>query len=143
MATTLSPSSTSTTLPSSSSSSTSTPVIHVSIQQDNKEVANVQIHKNLLLPSPIEIIDDTPYSYHYTGRHDGGILPPIPTHNIYGHILEAIKEAKVSVDKEIQKILPPPSTISTPQEATKTLRKDKGKGPKQKVCRYIMKYLKL
>lgn len=135
MSTILSSSSSSSSVhPSTSVTSTNVPIVRVSIYHEGTEVSNILIEKNLQTSPPVEIIDDTPYSYNYTGRHDGGPLPPIPTHNIYGHIVEAIKEAKLSVDQEIQKLVPPrPPVPENSTVSTKTVRKTKDQGPNKKV----------
>jgi hypothetical protein len=48
--------------------------------------------RDLAAPAPVEAVDDTPFSFAYTGRHDGGPLPPTPAaqNAFYGHLLSAL-----------------------------------------------------
>jgi hypothetical protein len=50
-------------------------------------------------PSPPEVTDGASgiYSFEYTGRHDGGDLPPV-SDNYYNHLVAALREAKVKTD---------------------------------------------
>lgn len=47
-------------------------------------------------PAPIEAVDDAPFSYGFTGRHDGGALPPTRG-GYYAHLLDAVAAAKAAV----------------------------------------------
>ena len=47
-------------------------------------------------PAPIEAVDDAPFSYGFTGRHDGGSLPPTRG-GYYAHLLDAVAAAKAAV----------------------------------------------
>jgi hypothetical protein len=49
-------------------------------------------------PAPPEDIDDTPYSFAFTGRHDGGALPPQRTDGPYGHLVGALLEVKAGAE---------------------------------------------
>jgi len=52
----------------------------------------------LHLPPPPEAVDDTPHSWAYTGRHDSGPLPAQRTDTMYGHLVDALAEAKTRTD---------------------------------------------
>lgn len=53
-------------------------------------------------PAPPEEIDDTPYSYAYTGRHDGGPLVPAEPSDYYGHLLSSLVEMKAALDASMK-----------------------------------------
>ena len=66
----------------------------------------VAVARDPAVPAPAEAIDDAPYAHAYTGRHDGGQLPPIRTDNVYGVVLSCVVEAKARVDAAMQTLLP-------------------------------------
>lgn len=78
-----------------------TPLISVDIYAPHASAHSIVISKDLSKPSPTEVIDDTAFSYEFTGKHDHGRLPTIRTDNRYGHLVEALKEAKAATDKQI------------------------------------------
>jgi hypothetical protein len=45
-----------------------------------------------------EAVDDSPYSFQWTGRHDGGALPAPPERGHYALSLSALAEAKSAMD---------------------------------------------
>lgn len=61
-----------------------------------------QFQRDISVPAPPEEIDDTPYSYAYTGRHDGGPLEPSKPSNHYGHLLSSLIEMKAVLDASIK-----------------------------------------
>ncbi len=65
-------------------------------------------------PAPTEAIDDTPFSFAFTGRHDGGALPVTDalTNGRFGHLLAAI-EVRARRRKEAPCCLPH-SVITVP-----------------------------
>ncbi len=75
------------------------------------------ISRDLSSAAPLEVIDDTPYSWAYTGRHDGGALPPTRNDTMYGHVLNAVMEAKGVVDAEIKKFTPSPGAAGSATHA--------------------------
>jgi hypothetical protein len=66
----------------------------------------LNVSRDTSVPCPPEAIDDAPYSHGYTGKHDGGALPPLRTDNLYAHVLSALAEAVVATDEQLQKLLP-------------------------------------
>lgn len=58
----------------------------------------VTVARDLAAPAPPEPLDDTPYSHGWTGRHDGGPLPPPRADGMYGHVLDAVLEAKARTE---------------------------------------------
>lgn len=80
---------------------TSNVLITVDITSPLADHKHIEVDRDLTAPPPPELVDDTPYSYEYTGKHDSGPLPPIRTDNMYGHLLDALKEAKASTDAQL------------------------------------------
>ncbi len=66
----------------------------------------VHVARDVSVPPAPEPVDDTPYSHAYTGRHDGGDLPPLRTDNVYGHVVAALMQAKAEVDAELVALVP-------------------------------------
>lgn len=52
-----------------------------------------------------EAVDDQPYSFAYTGKHDGGQLPPNNVANSYGHVLSAVQELKDRFEAEMRRMI--------------------------------------
>ena len=52
----------------------------------------VSVTRDTSAPAAAEVVDDTPFSFEYTARHDGGPLPGAsPSYNpYYDHLLAAI-----------------------------------------------------
>lgn len=59
----------------------------------------VAVSVDLSKPAPPEVRDDAsgPFSFEYTGRHDGGELPPT-SDNFYAHMVAALRDAKAQSD---------------------------------------------
>lgn len=48
--------------------------------------------------SAVEVIDDSPFAFGFTGRHDRGMMPEISSTSHYALLLEAVAEAKAIAD---------------------------------------------
>ena len=48
--------------------------------------------------SAVEVIDDSPFAFGYTGRHDRGMMPKISSTGHYALLLEAVADAKAIAD---------------------------------------------
>lgn len=59
----------------------------------------VNVSVDVSKAAPPEVRDDAsgPYSFEYTGRHDGGELPPT-SDNFYAHLVAALRDAKAQSD---------------------------------------------
>lgn len=59
----------------------------------------VSVGADLSKPAPPEVRDDAsgPFSFEYTGRHDGGELLPT-SDNYYAHMVAALRDAKAKSD---------------------------------------------
>jgi hypothetical protein len=53
--------------------------------------------RDLVAPAPGEVVNAEPFSYGYTGTHDGGALPP-PRGGYYAHLLGALLASKQQFD---------------------------------------------
>jgi hypothetical protein len=78
-----------------------TPIVSIDICAPHAPQHSIVISKDLSKPSPLETIDDAAFSYEFTGKHDHGALPPIRADNRYGHLVEALAEAKAVTDRHI------------------------------------------
>jgi hypothetical protein len=65
-----------------------------------------QVGRDLTSEPPEEAIDVADYSFGYTGRHDGGHLPPARRDNEYGHVISALLESKTHTDNFLRSLLP-------------------------------------
>lgn len=65
----------------------------------------ITVSRDLSKPAPTEKLDDSPYSFEYTGKHDHGALPPQGEGTSYGHLLDAILEAKAVSDAHLREML--------------------------------------
>jgi hypothetical protein len=67
--------------------------------------------RDLLISPKFETEDHTPFSFAFSGLHDGGAMPlPHPSldekdrlvaHNFYGHLVDVLKEGKSTIDNKI------------------------------------------
>ena len=67
--------------------------------------------RDLLQDPKHEVPDSAPFSFAFSGTHDGGVMPlPRPessdtarlkAHNYYGHLVDVLKEGKSAVDSKI------------------------------------------
>jgi len=74
---------------------------------------NLIYERDLLISPKLEAEDKTPFSFAFSGLHDGGAMPiPLPqpsldekdrliAHIFYGHLVDVLKEGKSSVDTKI------------------------------------------
>ena len=51
-------------------------------------------------PAHPENVDDAPFSFGFTGRHDGGVLPPVRD-GFYAHVLDACSAMKVEASRRL------------------------------------------
>lgn len=72
-------------------------IAHIAVH--GKEEVTVTICRDTSAAPMPEATDDASHSFAYTGKHDNGPLPPIRTDNMYGHLVDALQEAKVETDK--------------------------------------------
>lgn len=73
----------------------------------------IAITRDLTAPPPLEPVDAAPFSHGFTGRHDGGALPP-PGANHYSRVIDAVAEAKASTDAYVLSMVPakePPGVL--------------------------------
>jgi len=84
------------------------------------------VSRDLGAPAPAEAVDDTPYSYAFTGRHDGGALPPNAS-NMYGHVLSAVIELKAAFEVDMVKLI----AEGPPKEAPAAKKARVGAGPRR------------
>lgn len=78
----------------------------------------VTVARDLGTKPAAEEVDTSAYSFEYTGKHDHGDLLPIAD-NVYGHLVDALKEAKATVDAALK------AEVAATGAAA---------GPKAKVC---------
>lgn len=74
------------------------PLVWLTVTSPLDAPKQISISRDTSVAAPSEPVDDTPYSYEYTARHDGGTLPPLRVDNMYGHLVDALREAKASTD---------------------------------------------
>lgn len=86
-----------------------TALVTCTIRAPGVEAVTVTIARDVTSPALAEAVDDTSYSFAYTGKHDGGQLLPSRTDSLYGHVVDALIEAKSKIDGEMQKLLPAPA----------------------------------
>ena len=67
-------------------------------------LAHVEVARDPSIPSP-EPLDSSTFSYLWTGRHDGGALPPPSDTGHYAHALSALTETKAKAELEFQRLL--------------------------------------
>jgi hypothetical protein len=92
-----------------------------------------QVARDLTAEPPTEAIDDAPYSFGYTGKHDGGLLPPARVDNVYGHVLAALLDAKAQTDVFLRGLpSTAPAAVAAAGAAASPARKARGGGPAAK-----------
>jgi hypothetical protein len=72
---------------------------------------NLIYMRDLLISPKFEAEDHTPFSFAFSGLHDGGAMPlPLPSldekdrliaHNFYEHLVDVLKEGKSTIDNKI------------------------------------------
>ena len=71
------------------------------------------VSRDLSVPSPAEPVDDTPFSFAYTGKHDNGTLPPLSGENSYGHVLSAVATLKEQFEVSMRQLIAADMSSST------------------------------
>lgn len=106
--------------------------ISVTIASPGAEPVHVAVRRDLSAPSPAEAVYDTPFSYAYTGRHDGGALSAGRTDNMYGHVLDALLECKLEVDSHMKRLVAAEVGLGSSRPASDAAAHS---GPKRKRAR--------
>lgn len=89
---------------------------------DGGERALVVARDAAAAPPASEPVDAAPFSFGFTGRHDGGALPA-PGRNAYSHLLDAVAEAKAATDGFLVSLLPAAAAgAAKPPQQRKKLR---------------------
>jgi hypothetical protein len=101
-------------------------LVSVTVSVRGAPVASVSAARDVSAPAPAEAVDTAPYSHGYTGRHDGGPLPPQRTDTGYGHLLSAVVEAKAATDAELIKLVPPPAAAAAAAPPAAKVRGESG-----------------
>lgn len=97
------------------------PLLRVTIATPGGGERAVVVARDEAAPPPAsEPVDAAPFSFGFTGRHDGGALPA-PGRNVYSHLLDAVAEAKAATDGYLVSLLPAaaPSAAKQPQSRKK------------------------
>jgi hypothetical protein len=108
-------------------SSSGTTLVAARVSGPGVAFFETQVGRDLTSEPPEEAIDAADYSFGYTGRHDGGHLPPARRDNVYGHVIAALLASKTHTDNFLRSLLPAASAepavraphVSAPPSAKK------------------------
>lgn len=73
------------------------PFVSLEIIVGGARLANKSVSRPIDALAP-ELVDGSPFSFQFTGRHDAGILPVINSTGHYALLLECVAEAKNIAD---------------------------------------------
>jgi hypothetical protein len=99
-------------------------LVSVSISISGEPEKRLSYERDLIQPGKPELIDASPYSHEYTGKHDHGDLPPPKQHLHYSNLLDAVLTAKKESDEFIKPfcVPPPPPVKSSSKKGSKKAR---------------------
>jgi hypothetical protein len=78
-----------------------TALVMVDVVAPSLPPTRISQDRDLDAPAPDEVVNAEPFSYGYTGTHDGGALPQ-PRGGYYAHLLDAVLASKQQLDGVMQ-----------------------------------------
>jgi predicted dehydrogenase len=82
---------------SSSGGGCKTELVTVEIRLEGEEPVTISVSRDLSEPGP-DVVDDRPYSFEWTGRHDGGELVVDHGSGHLPNLVQALGEAKARAE---------------------------------------------